>query len=961
MENKTNYRPQQFNNEPYAIEYQINFQDRHIGSSDSTQSEMLKLLGVNSLNELIERAMPPVIISKKPFVLPKPLTETAALNKLKEISQQNQIYKSFIGQGFYESILPTVIQRNVLENPGWYTQYTPYQAEISQGRLEALMIFQTMIASLSAMDIANASLLDEATAAAEAMRMCKNLSADPNKNIFIVLDDCHPQTIEVLKTRSKPLGIRLSIQESYNLTINDSAFGILLQNPNTYGEIKDYSEIIALAKNKGLKVVIAADLLSLTLFKPPGELGADVAIGSSQRFGLPLSYGGPHAAYFATKDEYKRYMPGRIVGISKDRIGNTAFRLALQTREQHIRREKATSNICTAQALPAIIAAFYAVYHGPQNLKRIASRIHVLAQTLKLGLQHLGFLVTPENFFDTITVQINESCLQEILTLCEKYKFNFRIISSNKIGISVDEATTSEHIEKIWRIFNHDQPVSILNFAELLTRAKPSQPNIARQSAYLTHEVFNKYHSETEMLRFIKRLEARDLSLTTSMIPLGSCTMKLNPTSAMLPLTWPEFSNIHPFAPTSQAIGYKMIFHDLESWLCEITGMAAVSFQPNSGAAGEYAGLRVITSYLESINQAHRNVCIIPQSAHGTNPASAALAGLKIVTVRCDPNGNIDFQDLQQKVNENCMNLAVLMVTYPSTHGVFEEQIVDICNLIHKAGGQVYMDGANLNALTCISRPAELGADVCHINLHKTFAMPHGGGGPGAGPIAVAPHLKQFLPGHPAISKNYSLGPVSSAPWGNANLLVISWMYIAMMGADGLRKATASAILNANYIANRLSQFYPLVFKGRNNFVAHECIVDIKPLKELGIEVDDIAKRLMDYGFHAPTVSWPIANTLMIEPTESESKEQIDKFCDALINIYYEAINIKTGKFHPQDNPLKNSPHTALEACSETWKHPYSRELAVFPSSWTRSHKFWPPVSRIDNVYGDRNPVCVLK
>ncbi|PLZ99093.1 glycine dehydrogenase (aminomethyl-transferring) [Fischerella thermalis CCMEE 5268] len=931
------------------------FKQRHIGPNADDIQQMLDVLGVSSLDDLINQTVPQSIRLPRALNLPEALSEYAALAKLKEIALKNQIFRSFIGMGYYDTITPAVIQRNILENPGWYTAYTPYQPEIAQGRLEALLNFQTMIIDLTGLEIANASLLDEATAAAEAMSMsygiCKNKA-----NAFFVSQNCHPQTIDVLQTRAKPLGIKIIIGDHESFDFSEPIFGAILQYPASDGTIYDYRAFVEKAHAVGALVTVAADPLSLTLLTPPGEFGADIAVGSTQRFGIPLGYGGPHAAYFATKQEYKRQVPGRIVGVSKDAQGKPALRLTLQTREQHIRREKATSNICTAQVLLAVMASMYAVYHGPVGLKKIAENIHTLTGTLAAGLKNLGYKISSESFFDTIRVELGTRSLQEILAGCEAKKINLRIFDETAVGVSLDETTTIEDVQNLLEIFA---------LGDEFTPPTPHTPHLPlkRTSPYLTHPIFNRYHSETELLRYLHKLETKDLSLTTSMIPLGSCTMKLNATSEMLPVTWAEFGKIHPFAPKSQTQGYQILFQQLEEWLAEITGFAGISLQPNAGSQGEYAGLLVIRKYHESRGETHRNVCLIPTSAHGTNPASAVMCGMKVVAVACDLQGNIDLDDLKAKAEKHSNELAALMVTYPSTHGVFEEAIQEICAVVHSHGGQVYMDGANMNAQVGLCRPGDIGADVCHLNLHKTFCIPHGGGGPGMGPIGVAAHLVEFLPGHAVIAMpDYnpkSIGAVSAAPWGSASILVISWMYIAMMGATGLTDATKVAILNANYIAKRLEAHYPILYQGKNGYVAHECILDLRSLKKsANIEIDDIAKRLMDYGFHAPTVSWPVAGTIMVEPTESESKEELDRFCDAMINIRQEIAEIEAGKADVQDNVLKNAPHTAESLIIGEWNHPYSREQAAYPAPWTREHKFWPAVGRIDAAFGDRNFVC---
>ncbi|MDZ8184199.1 MAG: aminomethyl-transferring glycine dehydrogenase [Nostoc sp. ChiSLP02] len=944
------------------------FAPRHIGPNSDDIQQMLEVLGFSSLDELIDQTVPQAIRLKQPLNLPEAESEYAALALLKKIASKNQVFRSYIGMGYYDSITPPVIARNILENPGWYTAYTPYQPEIAQGRLEALLNFQTMIIDLTGLEIANASLLDEATAAAEAMSLSYGVSKN-KANGYFVSHDCHPQTIDVLQTRAQPLGIKIIVGGHQTFDFEEPIFGAVLQYPASDGTIYDYRAFIEKAHAQGALVTVAADPLSLTLLTPPGEFGADIAVGSTQRFGIPLGFGGPHAAYFATKEEYKRAVPGRIVGVSKDALGKPALRLALQTREQHIRREKATSNICTAQVLLAVMASMYAVYHGPTGLKQIAEKIHSLTVLLAEGLKRLGYKISSEHFFDTLRVELGTRNLQAILEICQRRNINLRVFDDTAVGISLDETTTVDDLVELWEIFGTPESL-FFGFKEIedLIAAQHNSPvqnsTLARTSNYLTHPVFNRYHSETELLRYLHRLESKDLSLTTSMIPLGSCTMKLNATAEMIPVTWEEFGKIHPFAPPSQTQGYQILFQQLEAWLAEITGFAGISLQPNAGSQGEYAGLLVIRQYHESRGEAHRNVCLIPTSAHGTNPASAVMCGMKVVAVACDSQGNIDVEDLKAKAEKHKQELAALMVTYPSTHGVFEESIKEICAVVHTHGGQVYMDGANMNAQVGICRPGDIGADVCHLNLHKTFCIPHGGGGPGMGPIGVASHLVPFLPGHPVVTIDKSggkshLGAVAAAPWGSASILVISWMYIAMMGTAGLTQATKVAILNANYIAKRLESYYPVLYQGKNGLVAHECILDLRSLKKsAAIEIDDVAKRLMDYGFHAPTVSWPVAGTIMVEPTESESKQELDRFCDALIAIRQEIAEIESGKADIQDNLLKNAPHTAESLLSGEWDHPYSREQAAYPAPWTREHKFWPVVSRIDAAFGDRNFVC---
>ncbi len=933
------------------------FARRHIGPNEVETEEMLGTVGYQNLAALIDATVPKNIRLDRPLNLPEAKSESEALAELRAISKKNKIAKSFIGAGYSDSIPPPVIERNILENPGWYTAYTPYQAELAQGRLEALLNFQTMIVDLSKLDIANASMLDEATAAAEAMTLCHAAIAD--RKTFFVADDCHPETIEVVRTRAKPLGIEVKTDNHTRVKLDESVFGALVQYPATDGAIYDYTEFVKQAHDAGALVVVAADILALTLLKPPGEFGADVAVGNTQRFGVPLGFGGPHAAYFATRDQYKRHMPGRLVGVSHDAEGRPAYRLALQTREQHIRRDKATSNICTAQVLLAVMASMYAVYHGPRGLRAIAERVHRLTSQLADGLRALGLKITHENFFDTIRVEVESS--DTLIEHAEKAGCNLRVLGKSAVGVSLDEMTTNRDIELLMSIF---RGTLVRDLADDDLGEPPIHiPQSAiRSSQFLTHPVFNAHDTETEMLRYLKKLESRDLSLCHSMIPLGSCTMKLNATAEMFPISWPEFAKLHPFAPDSQTSGYIEMCQQLEKWLAEITGFAAVSLQPNAGSQGEYAGLLAIREYHKSQNEAHRNVCLIPTSAHGTNPASAVMAGLQVVAVATLKDGDIDLADLRAKADAHARDLAALMVTYPSTHGVFEPTIREICEIVHKHGGQVYMDGANMNAQCGLCRPGDYGADVCHLNLHKTFCIPHGGGGPGVGPIGVAKHLVPFLPAVASliadVELNKRVGPVAQAPYGSASILTISWMYIRMMGADGLKRASEIAILNANYIAKQLDPHFPVLFKGQRGLVAHECIVDLRQWKSVGVEVEDVAKRLMDYGFHAPTVSWPVAGTMMIEPTESEPKHELDRFCDAMISIRAEIDAIANGKADRQNNLLKNAPHTARQIASEKWDHAYSREQAAFPAPWTREHKFWPSVARIDNVYGDRNLFC---
>ena len=962
------------------------FVRRHIGPNVKDAGEMLALLGHKNLDDLIDAAVPKQIRLEKKLNLPAARSEHDALIEIKKISSENKVFRSFIGMGYYDCITPPVIQRNVLENPGWYTQYTPYQAEISQGRLEALLNFQTMITDLTALPIANASLLDEATACAEAMTMSHALKDE--RNIFFVSAHCHPQNIEVIQTRAKALGIEIVVGDHENFQFSEKVFGALVQYPDTFGAIHDFAPFSEKAHAAGALVTVAADLLALTLIKPPGEFGADIAVGSAQRFGVPLGYGGPHAAFFATRDEFKRLIPGRIVGVSKDSRGKPALRLALQTREQHIRREKATSNICTAQALLANMASMYAVYHGADGLKQIAQRVYVLTQILATGLAKISFKVRPTACFDTLTISLGDKRAASILNDAETQRMNFRAVDEHTVSISLDETNSLDDVVKILNVFRIDLATVISKYigeteknltkvfaaaesgdtklffdeADALfgkrSEVKDSHDRYARTSKFLQHSVFNRYHSETEMLRYIKRLESRDLSLTASMIPLGSCTMKLNAAAEMFPVSWPEFAKIHPFAPIKQTRGYQILFQQLEDWLAEITGFAGISLQPNAGSQGEYAGLLVIRAYHESRGEAHRNVCLIPTSAHGTNPASAVMAGMRVVAVSCEGDGDINIADLRAKAEAHKNDLAALMVTYPSTHGVFEETIKEICEIIHANGGQVYMDGANMNAQVGLTSPGFIGADVCHLNLHKTFCIPHGGGGPGVGPIGVAEHLVDFLPGHSVVNLGGEnpIGAVAAAPWGSAGILPISWMYIAMMGADGLTEATKFAILNANYISKRLENYFPTLFRGHGNLVAHECILDLRQFKN--VTVEDVAKRLMDYGFHAPTISWPVPGTMMVEPTESESKFELDRFCDAMISIHAEIAAIESGAADAKNNLLKNAPHTADQIAGDNWNHSYTREAAAFPMKDLHDYKFWPHVSRVDNVFGDRNPVC---
>jgi glycine dehydrogenase len=914
---------------------------------------MLHLLGQPSLDALADAAVPAAIRLPKPLALPEPVTEFAALAELRGIAGKNQIFRSFIGMGYYDTITPPVIQRNMLENPGWYTQYTPYQSEISQGRLEMLLNFQTMVCDLTGLEIANASMLDEATAAAEAMMLCHRMKAAENRNVFLVADTCHPQNIEVVRTRAKALGIEIIVAAPDTFAFTPRTCGALVQYPDTFGTIHDYAPLAEKAHAAGALLVVAADILSLTLLTPPGEFGADVSVGSAQRLGVPLGFGGPNAAFFATRDAFKRQMPGRLIGISKDSRGKPAFRLSLGTREQHIRREKATSNICTAQALLANMAAAYAIYHGPAGLKAIASRIHALTLTLAAGLEKLGYQTNSAESFDTLRVELGSVASTDLAQIAAKHRVNLRTIDAKTVGVSLDETVSEADITTLLQIFNGDRApqFALSDLTQHATR------NTQRTSAFLTHPIFNRYHSETEMQRYLRRLESKDLSLCHAMIPLGSCTMKLNAASQMFPVSWPEFGRLHPFAPASQTQGYLELFRQFEAWLAEITGFAAVSLQPNAGSQGEYAGMLVIRAYHESRGEANRNICLIPTSAHGTNPASAVMAGMKVVAVACDKDGNIDITDLRTKATANRDNLACLMVTYPSTHGVFEAGIREICAIVHEHGGQVYMDGANMNAQVGLTSPGFIGADVCHLNLHKTFCIPHGGGGPGVGPIGVAEHLADFLPGHPVVNLGGEepIGAVSAAAWGSASILPISWMYIRTMGEAGLTEATKAAILNANYIARRLENYFPTLYRA-NGLVAHECILDLRQFKS--VTAEDVAKRLMDFGFHAPTLSWPVAGTLMVEPTESEPKAELDRFCDAMIAIHAEMQAVETDAIDKVNNPLKQAPHTGDMIAAEDWNRPYTREQAAFPVAGLKDFKFWPACGRVDNVFGDRNLVC---
>ncbi|MEP0713583.1 aminomethyl-transferring glycine dehydrogenase [Algoriphagus sp.] len=941
----------------------VKFESRHNGPTDAEISSMLEKIGASSLEELINQTVPQAIQLERPLDLPAAKLESEFLKDFKILASKNKVFKSFIGLGYYDTLVPGVILRNVLENPGWYTAYTPYQAEIAQGRLEALINFQTVIMELTGMELANASLLDEGTAAAEAMNMLFAIKPREKKNAtkFFIDDKVFPQTKAVLETRAEPVGIELVFGSIDSLDLTDeNLFGVLFQYPDADGEVRDYSALVAAAKENNVTTAFAADLLALTLLTPPGEMGADVVVGSSQRFGVPMGYGGPHAGFFATKEAYKRQIPGRIIGVSQDREGNKAYRMALQTREQHIKREKATSNICTAQVLLSVMAGFYAVYHGPKGLKNIALRTHGLAKLTAKSLEHLGYEVSSKHYFDTIKVKIEAKSLNAIQSLALSEEMNFRY-DYDTVYLSFDEGKTLEDIATVVAVFAKAKGMEVPDLSALASEIELELPEgLLRTSEYLTHPVFNDFQSEHEMLRYIKRLENKDLSLVHSMISLGSCTMKLNATAEMIPVTWPEFGQIHPFAPTDQTAGYQELFANLRHWLNEITGFADTSLQPNSGAQGEYAGLMVIRAYHQSRGDHHRNVALIPTSAHGTNPASAVMAGMKVVLVKCDEKGNIDLEDLKEKAQAHSKDLSSLMVTYPSTHGVFEVAIQEICQIIHDNGGQVYMDGANMNAQVGLTSPGRIGADVCHLNLHKTFCIPHGGGGPGMGPICVASHLAPFLPGNPVVKTGgeQAVSSISSAPYGSASILPISYAYIAMMGGDGLTNATKMAILNANYIKERLKDHFPILYTGTQGRAAHEMIVDCRAFKEVGIEVEDIAKRLMDYGYHAPTVSFPVAGTLMIEPTESETKAELDKFCDALLSIRDEIQEIQDGKADRVENVLKNAPHTAMMVLRDDWNLPYSREKAVYPLPYVKGNKFWPSVRRIDSAFGDRNLIC---
>ncbi|HYV60747.1 MAG TPA: aminomethyl-transferring glycine dehydrogenase [Acidimicrobiia bacterium] len=939
------------------LEERDRFVGRHVGPDAGEQSRMLSALDISSLDELIDRAVPESIRTRQPLRVPAARSEADVVARLRELAQRNEVFTSLIGMGYSDTITPPVIQRNVLEDPAWYTAYTPYQPEISQGRLEALLNFQTMVSDLTGLDIANASLLDEGTAAAEAMAMLRRLNPKAGET-FVVDADCHPQTIDVLRTRAEPIGVEVVVADAATRAgAADGVFGALLQYPGSSGEVRDLRPAIDRFHERGALVAVAADLLALVLLTPPGEMGADAVVGSSQRFGVPLGFGGPHAAFFATCDAHKRSMPGRLVGVSVDAAGRPALRLALQTREQHIRREKATSNICTAQVLLAVMAGLYAAYHGPDGLRRIAARVHRLTAILAAGLQAGGVEVATDHFFDTVTVRVPGRAA-EVAARARERRINLRVVDGDTIGVALDETTTRAVVQRVWDAFG--VRASVADVDEHAPRSIPGE--LARTSDFLTHPVFHRYHSETEMLRYLRRLADRDLALDRTMIPLGSCTMKLNATSEMVPVTWPEFARLHPFAPLDQARGYLEVFAELEAWLCDITGYDAVSLQPNAGSQGELAGLLAIRKYQDSRGQGARDVCLIPASAHGTNAASAAMAGLHVVVVDCDEDGNVDFDDLKAKAHDHADRLSALMVTYPSTHGVFEHRIVDICAVVHEFGGQVYLDGANLNALVGVAKPGEFGADVSHLNLHKTFCIPHGGGGPGAGPIGVRAHLAPFLPRHGQVAEagpETGLGVISAAPWGSAAILPISWAYVAMMGGAGLRLATEAAILNANYVARRLSSHFPVLYTGPNGLIAHECVLDLRPVTQAtGVTVEDVAKRLIDFGFHAPTMSFPVAGTLMIEPTESEDLAELDRFCDAMITIRDEIRRVEKGEWSVEDSPLRYAPHPAADVAVDGWERAYSRDEAAFPVDVLRADKYWPPVSRIDNAYGDRNVMC---
>jgi glycine dehydrogenase len=937
------------------------FLPRHLGPSSQEQADMLQTLGYASLDAFIDAVVPEQIRFRDKLSTGEPRSEADVLADLRAIANKNRVFRSHLGLGYYGTHTPPVILRNIMENPAWYTAYTPYQAEIAQGRLEALLNFQTVIIDLTGLPIANASLLDEGTAAAEAMYLALATKGSDTRNTFIIASDCHPQTIAVVEARAIARGVHVVVAHATDIVVDETVFGVLLQYPGSDGAVVDYRALCDSTHNAGALVTVATDLLALCLLTPPGEWGADMAVGNSQRFGVPMGFGGPHAAFFATREDYKRNLPGRIIGLSRDADGKPALRMALQTREQHIRREKATSNVCTAQVLLAVMAGMYAVYHGPEGLTNIARRVHGLTAVMARGFEKLGLFVTHDNYFDTLRVEVGAHGEEEILAAAEAAMLNVRVLEPGTLTVSLDETTTPENVTTLWNVFNAGEPVSF-SFDDMASDFDDSyDERFRRATPFMTHPVFHRYHSETEMLRYMYSLQAKDFSLVHGMIPLGSCTMKLNATTEMIPVTWPEFGAMHPFAPESQTKGYQELFAGLESDLRDVTGFAAVSLQPNAGSQGEYAGLLVIRAYHESRGDSHRTTCLIPQSAHGTNPASAVMAGFHVVVVKTDTDGNIDVEDLRAKAVEHSADLGALMVTYPSTHGVFESSIKDICNIVHEHGGQVYMDGANMNAMVGVSRPGDLGADVCHLNLHKTFCIPHGGGGPGMGPIGVAKQLASFLPGNPVVKTGgtHAIGPISAAPWGSASILPISYVYIRLMGGEGLTDATKVAILNANYVAKKLEAHYPVLYRGQNGLVAHECILDTRSLKGLaGIEAEDIAKRLMDYGFHAPTLSFPVAGTLMVEPTESEAKVELDRFVEAMIAIREEIAAVERGELDRTNNPLKRAPHTAQHVTSDEWDRPYTRQQAAYPTEFTRDRKFWPAVARVESAFGDRNLIC---
>ena len=937
-----------------GLENAAEFIARHVGPSADDQQKMLEIVGCETLQDLTRQVVPKAIAMTEALDIVDGCSEAQAIAELRVMAKQNKVLRSFIGQGYYNTFTPNVVQRNILENPAWYTAYTPYQPEISQGRLEALINFQTLVTDLTGMEMANASMLDEGTAAAEAMALCQRMSKSKSMR-FVVDRDCLPQTIEIIKTRAEPMAIDVVVVDPAALTADEQMFGLLLQYPGASGEIHNYRDIVKQAQQQGALVVMAADILSLVLLESPGSLGADVAIGSTQRFGVPLGFGGPHAGYMATREAFKRNLPGRLVGLSQDANGEPAYRLALQTREQHIRREKATSNICTAQVLLAVIASMYAVYHGPDGLRRIAQRVHLMTSVLAKGLHLNNIEPVNTHWFDTLTIKTGARTA-DIHAAAEGRGINLRVIDASTVGVSLDETTTRDDIACLWDILIGNHNLSIEQLSEEVGAALPT--DLVRSDSFLTHPTFNRYHSETEMLRYLRKLSDKDIALDRAMIPLGSCTMKLNATAEMLPITWPEFSNMHPFAPASQTLGYRAMIDDLEAMLCAATGYDAMSLQPNAGSQGEYAGLLAIRGYHESRGDSHRNVCLIPSSAHGTNPASAQMCGMQVVVVKCDDQGNVDVDDLQAKATAHSANLSAIMVTYPSTHGVFEERITEICDIVHEHGGQVYIDGANLNAMVGVCQPGKFGGDVSHLNLHKTFCIPHGGGGPGVGPIGVGAHLAPFMPKEFEGGERRG-GQVSAAPYGSASILPITWMYIRMMGRVGLKQATEVAILNANYVATRLQDHYEILYTGAHGRIAHECILDVRGIKDdIGISVDDIAKRLIDYGFHAPTMSFPVAGTLMIEPTESESKAELDRFCDAMIAIKQEINQVASGQFSLDDNTLVHAPHTAAVVTADNWTRGYSRSQAAYPVTSVRANKYWPPVGRLDNVYGDRNLIC---